>query len=111
MAEFQEIAKHWKRMCKKYWSSTTCHGCPIAENEKAYEACASIDLDIQKMEECVMSWAVEHPEPVYPTWGKWLEDIGVAQVGSGILSIHPAIAEQPIPADIAQKLGLEPKEV
>ena len=111
MAEFQEIAKHWKRMCKKYWSSTTCHGCPIAENEKAYEACASIDLDIQKMEECVMAWVAEYPEPVYPTWVEWLESQHILDDYHSNVACLNISALHPIPADIAQKLGLKPKEV
>ena len=57
-----------------------------------------------------MQWAAEHPDPVYPTWGEWLVKMGVAEIGSGMLGIQPAIAEQPIPADIAGKLGVKPKE-
>lgn len=45
-----------------------------------------------------------------PTWQEWLIAIGVAEIGSGMLGIQPAIAEQPIPVGIAQKLGIEPKE-
>jgi hypothetical protein len=63
------------------------------------------------VERTVMSWAAEHPAPVYPTWGEWLMSIGV------INGVHPHGAidalgnlKQPIPADIAQKLGIEPKE-
>lgn len=25
----------------------------------------------------VTAWAAEHPEPVYPTWGEWLEAQGI----------------------------------
>lgn len=46
----------------------------------------------------------------YPTWGEWLTQIGVAQAGSGMLSIQPAIAESQIPDDMAQKLEIKPKE-
>jgi hypothetical protein len=114
VAEFQEVAKHWKRMCNKYWRSTTCSGCPIAENEKAYKACSSYDIDVGKMEELVMAWAAEHPEPVYPTWGEYIS----MQILHGIClgkrcdyesTLEYAMGER-IPADIAEKLGIEPKE-
>ena len=66
---------------------------------------------IANIEKEVMAWAAEHPAPVYPTWGEWLMSIGV------INGVHPHGAidalgnlKQPIPADIAQKLGIEPKE-
>lgn len=105
MTEFQVVARHWKRMCKKYWRSTTCHGCPIAENEKVYEACSGYDIDIGKMEELVMAWAAEHPEPVYPSY---LEVFGWGHKKTWA-EIKDILAN-PIPADIAQKLGIEPKE-
>ena len=107
MAEFQEVAKHWKRMCNKYWRSTTCHGCPIAEHEGAYEACYN---DVAKMEEVVLEWAAEHPEPVYPTWVDWLVDHGLIFVTSNTYAFNFLKATDPIPADIAEKLGIEPKE-
>ena len=69
-----------------------------------YAFCAAINEWMEEQD-------AEHPEPVYPTWGEWLIQIGVAQIGSGMLGIHPTMAVQPIPADIAQKLGLKPKEV
>ena len=56
-----------------------------------------------------MSWAAEHPEPVYPQYLDWfLEQFGLernVRFGDLIDAL-----KQPIPADIAQKLGLEPKE-
>lgn len=113
MAEFQKIAKHWKRMCKKYWRPTTCHGCPIAENARSYEACSDRDIDVAKMEELVTAWAAEHPEPVYPSWYAWLANMGIVPI-----ELPPDQATfvtdigllKKIPADIAQKLGIEPKE-
>ena len=119
MAEFQEVARHWKRMCKKYWMSTTCHGCPIAEHAHYCEACSGIDIDISIMEEIIVAWAAENPEPVYPMWCEWLADKGVVDVarmpvdGSGgiVTEIKPSgKMYEHIPADIAQKLGIEQKE-
>ena len=102
MAEFQEVARHWKRMCKRYWTATSCHGCPIAEHEHGFEACSAYEIGVVKMEELVMAWAEEHPEPVYPTWYEFLT--------SRYHKAWEAIGCDSIPADIAQKLGIEPKE-
>ncbi len=70
-----------------------------------------------------MSWAAEHPEPVYPTWGEWLISVGAARkIPTGIPFELPdrRIVDPPwetvvdtnthIPADIAQKLGIKPNE-
>ena len=62
-----------------------------------------------------MSWAAEHPEPVYPTWGDWLAEIGLISWGNngdGVYSVMVPTFKMctKIPADIAQKLGLQPKE-
>ena len=103
MSEFQEVARHWKRMCKQYRKPNTCHGCPIAEHQKMFEACSDGDVDTVAMEALVMAWAAEHPEPVYPTWGEWLQMMYNSMNYAGIFIT-------PIPADIAQKLGIEPKE-
>jgi hypothetical protein len=68
-----------------------------------------------------MSWAAEHPEPVYPTWVEWLKTEGVIPYMKGLVVVrgddgnfHDGrvnITEKMldhIPDDIAEKLGLEP---
>jgi hypothetical protein len=57
--------------------------------------------DPQKYETAIMSWAEEHPV-VYPTWGTWL--------GTKYDYDLREILYTNIPADIAEKLGIEPKE-
>jgi hypothetical protein len=51
----------------------------------------------------VLPWAAEHKEPVYPSWYEYLTDM------------YPAawdmIKDKPIPADIAQKLGVKPEDM
>lgn len=118
VAEFQEVARHWKRMCERYWTVTSCHGCPIAEHEKAYEACSAYETDVVKMEELVMVWAAEHPEPVYPTWKEWLEEQrvvvhfdSVSEKGTKVKWELTNKSNCRIPAEIAEKLGIKPKEV
>ena len=115
--DFVQTMKDWRRMCdtiqsenQKTSSNGWCKGCPV-------QGVCVIDTEIKDttekgfamIGERIQSWAAEHPEPVYPTWGEWLQSIGVAELGSGMLSIHPAIAEQPIPAELAEKLEIEPK--
>jgi site-specific recombinase XerC len=59
----------------------------------------------------IMKWAANHPEPVYPTWEEWLITQGVIKENpsGGVGYPMPKLFEH-IPADIAQKLGIEPKE-
>lgn len=66
-----------------------------------------------ELEEALLSWAAEHPEPVYPTWGEYLASIGVmkpAQPDKAYEVWFTQLYSTNIPADIAQKLGIEPKE-
>ena len=111
MAEFSEVMRQWQRMCKSMqMKNMSCkEDCLLGHNPTCGELEYASLEEIKNAETVIMKWATEHPEPVYPTWSEWLQEIGVAEVGSGMLSIHPAIAEQPIPADMAQKLGIEPK--
>ena len=105
MAEFQEVIKHWGRMLDSHK-----HGESIA-----FEASVPADAfkDAKLVEEIVMKWAAEHPEPVYPTWVEYLVGIGVIpheirlETADALMDTHLL---KPIRADIAQKLGIEPKE-
>lgn len=96
MAEFQYTMAQWRRMCKVHDGCGSCllFGCCASDPD------SRTDTEIAKIEEKVMCWAAEYPGPVYPTWNEWFEtfDEGID-------------VDEPIPADIAEKLGLEPKEV
>lgn len=65
------------------------------------------DTDWDKIADVVEKWAKEHTEPQYPTWMKWLALEGVTDACGFHFQYK---AYQPIPADIAEKLGLKPKE-
>lgn len=110
MAEFSEVSRGYIRMCESFFE--TCEGCPIS-------ACSGNDIHVcrnrvlknpEKYEDIIMNWVADHPEPVYPTWRELLISIGVI----GQMSTHSVIADTlsmtPIPADIAVRLGLQPKE-
>lgn len=96
MAEFQEVMKQWRRMCTAH----QCSKCPL-DNAVCCISDPNLrtDVEIETLEELITNWAEEHPAPVYPTWNEWFEtfDDGID-------------VDEPIPADIAQKLGLKPKE-
>ena len=115
MAEFMEVAREKKRMCNVYHKRDCC-GCPLNEAEANCGVfCVRYveDDDIKRVEETVMTWAKEHPKPVYPTWGEYLASIGVMKPAKpdevyGVWFFQ--LYSTNIPDDIAEKLGLEPKE-
>lgn len=105
MADFVQTMKDWKRMCNamgyedEYSACEKCplkgFGCPaIYEKE-----CDGINWDFIEKE--VTKWAAEHPEPVYPTWENWLTSLGVQTYNE---------LSNPIPAHIARRFGIIPKE-
>lgn len=112
MAEFQEVMKQWRRFCK---SHSNCGDCEFDGKGICGEAHLS-DVPYSDMELRIMAWAAEHPEPVYPTWRDALLERGLLCIkidnkgGSEIVPNWPQMAKH-IPADIAQKLGIEPKAV
>lgn len=118
MAEYSEVIKQFKRMCK----SISAGGCTRGEcfMGRAYGCeyigqCRKIAFERPSgFEEKVMAWAAEHPEPIYPTWWKYMCMIGVIPDTLGDKTLGEVTIENlmgtSIPADIAQKLGIEPKE-
>ena len=107
MAEFKEVAAQKKRMCNMY-DNNGCNGCPLNNGDCGVLNMRFTDVDtVQHVETTVMSWAAEHPEPVYPTWIEWFRQIGL--VPRDQKGFHLWLHDH-IPADIAEKLGLQPKE-
>ena len=124
MAQFSEVMKQAKRMCESF-SDGHCSDCPIG-NANALECGITVtsEMDCKEVERRVMQWAAEHPEPVYPTWREWQNsvfpdaeiDITPCTFGSRdrlncfLEKTCSTCKEQQIPADIAEKLGIKPKE-
>ena len=114
MAEFQEVMRQLGRICaSNYGDCDVCDLRPLCPSRTfldKYEAlgCA------ERLEKMVMAWAAEHSEPVYPTWGEWLESAHIVNPDpDAVCNQHLLKAwyyDSYIPADIAQKLGIEPKE-
>ena len=113
VSDFEITMRDWKRLCDSMNKKYDFHSCEICPVHKS--VCGGIwemseNTDWKLLQEKVTAWAAENPEPQYPTWGEWLMSIGV------INGVHPHGAidalgnlKQPIPADIAEKLGLKPK--
>jgi len=129
VADFVQTMKDWKRMCNsmgqenEYTACDKCDlrdfGCPAIYEKEGDNA------DWKRVENVVAKWAAEHPEPKYPTWLEWLHDLGLIVQREGTFTEYgpneafSAIKKvdiltikgyQSIPADLAQKLGIEPKE-
>lgn len=113
VSEFVKTMRDWRRMCNafvKQYDNDCCKYCPL-DHYKSCGAIWEIEEDTHSnIAETVDAWAEENPGPQYPTWAEWLMSIGV------INGAHPHGAidalgnlKQPIPADIAEKLGLKPK--
>ena len=101
MAEFKEVMKQYKRMCKSY---PDCADCPFkAELGWDCQPDALIeeeDMDI--WETTVMDWARNHPEPVYPT---------IRELVNYIMNKIPGDSvsyETRIPANIAKEFNILP---
>lgn len=114
MAEFSEIIKQFKRMCWYYSRDKMQKSCPVCTSYPNCNIGQCRKIAFEKpahFAATVMRWAAEHPEPKYPTWEEWLITQGVIKENQngGIGHPMPKLLES-IPADIAEKLGIEPKE-
>lgn len=124
MAEFQEVMKQAKRMCETH----TCGDCPLKTLEGYCRMCFPPDeigdqKELEAIERIVMEWAEKNPEPRYPSWNEW-HGANFQMAERAICAAHFMDAgdagcydlknncdkcrERPIPADIADKLGIKP---
>ena len=113
MADFVQTMKDWKRMCnamEKLRPDDSCCGCRL----EGY-GCPAIyeddnHVDYADVEKNVTAWAAEHQEPVYPTWEQFIAEMYLRSGRTKYHNITEWKINERIPADIAQKLGIEPKE-
>ena len=121
MSEFTDVMRQARRMCQ---TQEDCESCPLWNTANFFckldTTCYSDD---SAMESIIMQWAAKHPEPVYPTWREWQNStfkdahtpIRPCEFGSkdrfkcDKKTCYECKAE-PIPADIAERLGIKPKE-
>lgn len=125
MAEFVEVMKQARRMC----GSISCDNCilPRGSDEMCIweDAPARLtDEVIAEIEAKTLKWAAENPEVRYPTWREWqlehfpdaanmiypCEYISWADAHCCSKKDCSDCRCQPIPAAIAQKLGIKLKE-
>jgi len=121
MAEFVEVMNIKHRMDNYYEYCSA--GCPLYMNNFRSLSDESLTTeDYKEAEKIMLKWAAEHPvhPVVYPMWVEWLAEqrlvnikrLPVDDYGGIITQIEPSGEMYAhIPADIAQKLGIEPKEV
>lgn len=120
MADFQEVMKQARRLCKE---SGDCHCCPLYDLVEELVDCPFLagKLDAKTIEETVTKWAAEHPELRYPSWEEWWRrefpdaDNAISPCTFGLRERFACFGNgcetcraQPIPADIAEKLGIKP---
>ena len=111
MAEYVEVMNQKKRMCNSY--AFCSMGCPLNNmdfcNKNSGE---KTNADFPEVERRTMAWAAEHPEPVYPTWYEYLFNVTRGE-NKWPVDDHEFcqwLNTTRIPADLAEKLGVEPKE-
>ena len=102
-----------------------CDKCPAYKLRSANGVClvrriAKVD-NCEEQIEGLRAWAAEHPVPRYPTWNEWqhsmFPDASEKMIPCSFASMDKfgcagfrckECREQPIPADIADKLGIKP---
>lgn len=128
MAEFQEVCRQALRMAK---STNSKEGLPVnyiglyitTDGEVPAEH-GYIAVSPEKIERDIMEWAAAHPEPRYPSWrDSWKQLFpDAAQQSESPCPKYFLSADRincrgipcwdctakPIPADIAEKLGIKP---
>ena len=129
MSEFKNVHRNMARMCDAMRAEDNeCAPCPL-DGICAKFITLSEDA-IATIERVVTQWAAEHPEPVYPSWKEgWKQlfpDADIERVfcpeifgdkykcdwcqGFSYDDNYSCdmCLERPMPADIAEKLGIKP---
>lgn len=126
MAEFVDVLKQLRRLhmscedgtCKlpngEYCPIYNEEGMDISCDDRLRNAFLSTG-DTKHFENIVMEWAKNNPEPRYPTWADYFVSQGILIEGwenannpAWIITRLKAALKKHIPADTAEKLGLEP---
>lgn len=128
MAEFVEVMRQVQRICER----KNCMRCPLHKHSAATgmstcmmieRFCDKPEVKYAELESAIMQWAKENPEPVYPSWKEW-HDKTFPNARTSVnpcwfITGNPAecnrmecvkCRNRPIPAEIAKKLGIQPKE-
>lgn len=131
MAEFPEVMLQTVRMCE---SMANCETCPLFTHDDCGEHICPFTWSgmptmeyFHRVEKIAMDWATKHPASTYPTWEEW-RVANFPDTSSPITPCHfmttsewydisgcvcedcAVCRSRPIPAYIAKKLGVKPKE-
>lgn len=90
MAEFTEVMRQARRLCEEQQNIDFCVRCPMQGKDGCMVVADAENIDYVEVERKIMDWAKEYPEPVYPSCDECLE--------------------RPMPAEVAEKLGIKPVE-
>lgn len=126
MAEFTEVCRQAMRMSEALAAGSGNNiefiALYISKDGKVTLKGGGTTETAEGMEKNIMQWAAEHPEPVYPTWAEWQAKNfpeGAAYICLLNFTDRKVCDEwgscvecraEPIPADIAEKLGIKPIE-
>lgn len=127
MAEFKDVIRNYRRMVKDWKDSGLFSEKDI---EKAANDMITISNETAALsfERYVMSWAKEHPEKKYPSLAEWWKSkyphfssgkppcwkyFLSAKDCANLCNKHThcsSCQNEPIPEDVAEKLGIKPLE-
>lgn len=118
---FKEVIHEWDRMCD---TIEVCSICPINKIDKNVCSCVSVRKEYcfennnvyDKVYEAIIQWAKANPESKYPTVKELLEKLEIRMINNynGSVDLIAPITlniNKPIHANIAEEIGLKPKEV
>jgi hypothetical protein len=116
-----------KRLCLAHGEAECGITCPLSGDGFACSVAIDVPNDIEEkrlveIERIVMDWAAANPEPRYPTWREWHKAnfpnvecgklcpamFGGNPEGGCINATCEGCLDRPIPADVAEKLGIKP---
>lgn len=126
MAEFVEVMKQARRLCKEQQHIDCCVRCPMQGKEGCMVIADAENIDYVEAERKIMGWAAEHPEPVYPNlneaWINLFPDssetpcpkrlFGEDYYQIFVCAKHDCAycKAMPMHPDVAKKLGIKPKD-
>lgn len=122
MAEFTEVMRWFEKMHERNRLLPDCGDCALG-NGPISKCRKMLQEHPKECERVIEQYAAEHAEPRYPTWREWQQMNFPYAAGDvypcAFISAIDAncndyvkcdkCRNQPIPAEIAEKLGIKPK--
>lgn len=123
MAEFTKVMRWFEKMHERNRLLPDCGDCALG-NGPISKCRKMLQEHPEECERAIGQYAAEHAEPRYPTWREWQQ----ANFPNAADGVHPCAfmsmldancirypvcnpcRDRPIPAEIAEKLGIKPKE-